>query len=89
MRKKSSSPMIAAEETEIFRKALPGRRGMVVSQRGPREPRSGGFLVRHLICLGWRRQSRARTCVWNLGIFPVTNGGKCSLSSSAAVPCSH
>lgn len=81
-KKNSSGPMIAAEQREIFRKALPGGRGMVVSERRPREPRSAGLLR-------LRRQSGAGTCGCNLGIFTVRNSGKCYLSSTAAVPCSH
>lgn len=62
--------MIAAEQTEIFRKALPGGRGMVVSERRPRE---------RFELLRLRRQSEAGTCGWNLGIFTVGNGGRCHL----------
>lgn len=48
-----SSPTIAAEETEAFKKTLPGGRRVAVSERRPREPRSRGLLVTGSSCSDW------------------------------------
>jgi len=50
--KASSSPTIAAEETQAFKKALPGGRRVAVFEGTPREPRSRGLMATGSSCLG-------------------------------------